>query len=130
MVNSHGRFLWYELMTTDTKAAKAFYAKVMGWEPRDASRAGDALHPVHCWRGDGLRADGPAAGGRAGTGAVPKWIGYVGVDDVDAAADRVKRLGGTVHVPPTDVPGISRFSVVTDPQGTAYFVLCKWRAAR
>jgi len=23
VVDSHGRFLWYELMTTDTKAAKA-----------------------------------------------------------------------------------------------------------
>ena len=50
------------------------------------------------------------------TGATPHWIGYVGVDDVDAAADRIKQLGGAVHVPPTDVPNISRFSVVADPQ--------------
>jgi hypothetical protein len=27
-------------------------------------------------------------------------------------------LGGAVHVPPTDVPGISRFAVVADPQMT------------
>jgi len=50
------------------------------------------------------------------TGATPRWIGYVGVDDVDAAVDRIKQLGGAVHVPPTDVPNISRFSVVVDPQ--------------
>jgi len=50
------------------------------------------------------------------TGATPHWIGYVGVDDVDAAVDRIKQLGGAVHVPPTDVPNISRFSVVVDPQ--------------
>ncbi len=31
MVNSHGRFVWYELMTTDIEAAKVFYADVMGW---------------------------------------------------------------------------------------------------
>ena len=49
-------------------------------------------------------------------GATPHWIGYVGVDDVDAAVDRIKQLGGAVHVPPTDVPNISRFSVVADPQ--------------
>ena len=50
------------------------------------------------------------------TGVTPRWIGYVGVDDVDAAVDRTKQLGGAVYVPPTDVPNISRFSVVADPQ--------------
>ena len=49
-------------------------------------------------------------------GARPRWIGYVGVNDVDAATDRIKQLGGAVHVPPTDLPNISRFSVVADPQ--------------
>jgi len=49
-------------------------------------------------------------------GAQPRWTGYVGVDDVDAATDRLKGLGGTVYVPPTDVPDVSRFSVVADPQ--------------
>jgi hypothetical protein len=37
MGNSHGRFVWYELMTTDMKAAKLFYANVVGWGARDAS---------------------------------------------------------------------------------------------
>ena len=59
------------------------------------------------------------------TGATPHWIGYVGVDDVDAAVDRIKQLGGAVHIPPTDVPNISRFSVVADPQ-MATLALVKW----
>ena len=46
----------------------------------------------------------------------PQWMGYVEVDDVDAAVDRLKQLGRAVHVPPTDLPNISRFSVVADPQ--------------
>ncbi|HZZ62509.1 MAG TPA: VOC family protein, partial [Roseiarcus sp.] len=50
------------------------------------------------------------------TGATPHWIGYVGVDDVDSAVDRIKKAGGAVYVPPTDIPNISRFSVVADPQ--------------
>jgi predicted enzyme related to lactoylglutathione lyase len=29
MADSHGRFVWYELMT-DMEAANAFYAKVVG----------------------------------------------------------------------------------------------------
>ena len=36
MGNSHGRFVWYELMTTDMKGAKLFYANVVGWGTRDA----------------------------------------------------------------------------------------------
>ncbi len=35
MVSSHGRFIWYELATTDTAAAKAFYSEVVGWGTRD-----------------------------------------------------------------------------------------------
>ena len=115
MVNSHGRFVWYELMTTDMKTAKLFYANVVGWGARDASMPalGYSLFTV---------ADLPVAGlmnmpeDARRTGAPPHWIGYVGVDDVDAAVDRIKQLGGAVHVPPTDVPGISRFSIVADPQ--------------
>src|SRR6202045_1176102 len=37
MGNSHGRFVWYELMTTDMKTAKLFYANVVGWGARAAS---------------------------------------------------------------------------------------------
>ncbi|MDB5640133.1 MAG: hypothetical protein JWP51_5041, partial [Bradyrhizobium sp.] len=40
MVDTPGRFVWYELMTTDTAAAKAFYAGVVGWGSQDASKSG------------------------------------------------------------------------------------------
>jgi uncharacterized protein len=115
MVNSHGRFVWYELMTTDVKLAKAFYASVVGWRARGASMPGSpySLFTI---------GDSPVAGlmnmpkDARRTGVPPHWIGYVWVDDVDAAVNRTKQLGGAVYVPPTDVPNISRFSVVADPQ--------------
>jgi uncharacterized protein len=121
---SHGRFLWYELMTTDPKAAKAFYTEVVGWRVREAApamayslfTAGE--QPV-CGLID-LPVEARAAGIKS------HWIGYVGVDDVDAAAARITHLGGTIHAPPMDVPNISRFSVVADPQ-TATFALFKWQ---
>ena len=40
MAKSEGRFVWYELMTTDTQAAKGFYTKVVGWGAQDASMPG------------------------------------------------------------------------------------------
>ena len=124
MVNCHGRFAWYELLTTDVKAAKTFYTKVMGWGALDASVPGRAytLFTVGNALVSGLM-DLPEDVRKMGGN--PSWLGYVGVNDVDAAADRIKRLGGAVHVPPTDVPSISRFSIFTDPQ-TATLALFKW----
>ena len=124
MAVSHGRFVWYELSTPDPERAKAFYANVVGWGTRDASAPG-APYTL-------LTAGDDAVGGLMGLppearrmGALPRWIGYVGVDDVDATANKLRRLGGTIHVPPTDVADISRFAIVTDPQ-RATFALFKW----
>jgi uncharacterized protein len=58
-------------------------------------------------------------------GAPPSWLGYVEVGDVDAAAEKVKNLGGVVHVAPLDIPQICRFAVVADPLMTTFAVL-KW----
>jgi uncharacterized protein len=115
LVSSHGRFVWYELTTTDMKSAKAFYASVVGWGARGASMPGSAysLFTIGDSPVTGLM-NMPEEARR--TGVTPRWTGYVGVDDVDAAVERIKQLGGTVYVPPMDVPNISRFSVVADPQ--------------
>jgi predicted enzyme related to lactoylglutathione lyase len=124
VVDAHGRFVWYELTTTDVEAAKTFYADVMGWGTWDASAPG---RPYTLFTaGDAVVAGLMHVPEEADdTGAGPSWIGYVGVDDVDATAERVERLGGVVHVPPTDVGDISRFSVFSDPQ-TARLALFKW----
>jgi uncharacterized protein len=119
----HGRFVWYELMTPDPDAAKAFYAEVVGWRVREATPAmAYSLFTVGKQPVCGLTALPPEA--RA-MGIEPRWLGYVAVDDVDAAAATLTRLGGAVHVPPADVPGISRYSLVADLQ-SATFALFKW----
>jgi predicted enzyme related to lactoylglutathione lyase len=124
MVNSHGRFVWYVLMTTDVEAAKDFYTKVVGWSARDASMPG--LPYVVFTAGDvpvsavmGLPQDLGSMDKR------PGWIGYVKVNDVDATASQIKQLGGRVHVQPQDILDISRFSVVADPQ-RATLALFNW----
>jgi predicted enzyme related to lactoylglutathione lyase len=97
-----GRFAWYELITTEAETAKAFYRKVMGWGILDASVPGRSytLFAAGNDLASGLM-DLPEEVQR--TGGKPAWIGYIGVDDVDATAGRITHLGGTVHVPPTDV---------------------------
>ena len=124
MVNSHGRFVWYELITTDVEAAMAFYTKVMGWGAWDASMPGKVCFLFSDGKAS-VSALTPLSDDARKIGVTPSWVGYVGVDDVDATADRIKRLGGTVHGPPTDVSDISRFSIFTDPQ-MARLALFKW----
>jgi uncharacterized protein len=125
-VNSHGRFVWYELMTTDPKAAEVFYGEVVGWGAVDASMAGIPYMVFTVGEASvcGLM-NLPEEARRMG--AAPRWIGYVGVDNVDATAERIKRLGGVIHLPPTDIPNISRFAVVADPQ-MATFALSQRRS--
>lgn len=48
------------------------------------------------------------------------WAVYFGHDDVDAACERVRELGGRVLVEPWDVPGVGRMAVVEDPQGGTF----------
>ena len=121
MSNSHGRFVWYELMTTDTRAAKDFYGSVVGWGSEVASMPGMdyIIFTADTGQVGGLMTL-PAEAKKMG--APPSWMGYVAVDDVDAATVRVKELGGSVHMPPTDIPNVGRFAVVADPQKAAFVV--------
>jgi uncharacterized protein len=124
LVDSQGRFVWYELATTDMEAAKAFYSSVVGWSVLDASIPGMpfALFTAADTSVSGLMLLSEDA---EKNGARPRWIGYVGVPDVDAAVERARRLGGAVRVPPTEVPQVSRFSIIADPQNAAIGVF-KW----
>jgi predicted enzyme related to lactoylglutathione lyase len=114
MVRRPGGFAWYELMTTDVATARAFYSNVVGWDARDASTTQLAytLFTAGNVPASALMAL-PEEARRMG--ATPRWMGYVDVDNADATADRIKRLGGAVYVPPTD-SNIGRISVVADPQ--------------
>jgi uncharacterized protein len=122
MVKQSAVFAWYELLTTDVSAAQSFYGKVVGWELQEASTSEFTY---------GLFSAGgtPVAGlmelpleGRK-KGATPRWVGYVAVQNVDEVVDQLRRLGGTVYVPPTD-SNIGRLAVIADPQ-TATLALVK-----
>jgi predicted enzyme related to lactoylglutathione lyase len=122
MSADHGRYIWYELITTDVEAAKRFYGEVMGWTAEDMPGP-DMTYTVVSADGDqvgGLMDIPPMAKER---GAPPSWSGYVCVDDCDGAAKKIESLGGAVIVPPTDIPGIGRFAVVADPHGAVFEVM-------
>jgi predicted enzyme related to lactoylglutathione lyase len=56
-------------------------------------------------------------------GVPPHWAIYVSVADCDERAARASELGGKLCVPPTDIPNVGRFSVVSDPQGAMFNII-------
>ena len=116
-----GFFCWYELMTSDDRAAEAFYRHVVGWDAADAGmpHIRYTLLKVGETAVAGLMTLPPEA---CVDGAKPGWFAHVAVDDVDASAAQVGELGGKVLKEPTDIPGIGRFACVTDPQGAVFFL--------
>jgi predicted enzyme related to lactoylglutathione lyase len=116
------RFIWYELMTSDVAAAETFYKSVVGWKSEPF--AGSAMAYTIMKAGDtGVAGLMTVPAEAAAMGARPAWLGYIYVDDVDAASAKLKQAGGTVHREPADIPGVGRFSVVADPQGATFMLM-------
>ena len=91
-------------MTTDPDGAKRFYDAVVGWT------IGERIDRRSDYRMIG-RSDGGFAGGvlpltdeMRSHGARPVWLGYLGVDDVDATVAQIEAKGGQVLMPACDIP--------------------------
>ncbi len=115
MFTPKGKFSWYELMTSDTKAAGKFYSDVVGWTTQEMPSPG----------GDPYTVFNLGKVGVAGMLHMPQhtgWVGYITVDDVDAHVEKIVEAGGKLWRPATDIPGILRFAVMSDPQGAAIVV--------
>ncbi|SCG62982.1 VOC family protein [Micromonospora halophytica] len=119
LFNAPGAMSWNELVTPDPDGAKLFYELVFGWHPED-----EPTGPVTCtgWR----------CGARIVAGMTPPleelpadlpayWSVHFAVADTDAAAARAAELGGTILVPPHDVPQ-GRLAALRDPQGALFSI--------
>ena len=114
-------FIWYELNTSDPKAAEAFYGRVLECEAKPFGPGADyTLLSTAAGNIGGIMAiHGPACD----THARPAWVGYLGVADADDAAARVRAAGGSILKEPTDIPGVGRFAVVADPHGAVFLIM-------
>ena len=115
MFTPKGKFSWYELMTSDTAAAGKFYSEVVGWTTQEMPGGDGPSYTTFNLGGVGI----------AGMLNIPghvAWIGYISVDDVDAHIEKIVEAGGKLLRPATDVPGMLRFAVMSDPQGAAIVV--------
>ncbi|MCW6531660.1 VOC family protein [Sphingomonas sp. MMSM20] len=120
MSSAEGTPVWFELITPDQDAARDFYTKVAGWTIAESAM------PEH---GGYRLASAPDGAQVAGLMKPPPglttfgWTLYFATADVDAAAGRVKELGGAVLFGPMDIPHVGRFATVADPQGIVFNLL-------
>ncbi len=114
VVDHHGRFVWYELMTTDMAAAKAFYAKSSAGARRTHRRP---IWPTPCSPPERLRSAGSWNCRRTREAGARRRGGW----DMSASTTWTRLPSGSsvlaerVYVPPTD-SNIGRIAVVADPQ--------------
>jgi uncharacterized protein len=111
-----GKFVWYELSTSDAKRAQAFYGEVLGWTVRPFPMGNASYDMVYV--GETMI----GGYGAAQPGDRSQWLGCVSVGDVDAAARAAAANGGKVISAPADVPTVGRIARVADPQGAELYL--------
>lgn len=116
----HGAFCWNELNTNNAAGAKPFYQELFGWKYKEST---DGM-PYTEFGLDETRPVGGIFQLPEEMGNVPPfWMAYIAVDDVDASAKKVEELGGKIHRPPTDIPGVGRFCIIADPAGAVLSII-------
>lgn len=114
-MTAHGDVHWSELISDDVEGSKAYFKAICGWTINEMPMPGGMIYNV-CMNGDR-----PVAGimstkdMNADHAVEPRWMTYLHVDDVDAAAKATPENGGTVMNEPFDVPGVGRICMVMDP---------------
>lgn len=114
---ARGEFSWHELATSDYKAGFDFYRALFKWEKTGEFDMGE--HGMYHMYGKAGQVFGGMFNRRPDM-PPPSWMSYVHVDDVKLAAEKVKTNGGTLIIPPMEVPGGDWITMCTDPQGAAF----------
>ena len=117
----HGRFVWYELMTTDPEAAKDFYTKLIGWTTENWD---DGPTPYTMWVNGKTSIGGlmQLPDEARQHGAPPHWLAYIATPSVDDTIKAAQARGATVRMGPMDIPTVGRIAVMADPQGAVFAV--------
>jgi predicted enzyme related to lactoylglutathione lyase len=108
-------FVHAELNTSDVAKAKGFYSKLFDWTLEDVPMDGMTYTMIKTGEGPGggmLKNPVP--------GVPSNWLTYIKVEDIGAATQKAKSLGGTVMKDVTEVMGAGWFSIIVDPTGAAF----------
>lgn len=115
----HGAPSWFETYTPDIEAGKKFYTELFGWTAQTMPMPGMDYTVFSL----GEKMVAGMMQPLPGMNMPPQWFTYFTVNDTDETAKKASQLGGTVMVPPTDIPTVGRFSGIVSPEGVMFFVI-------
>lgn len=116
-----GMPVWFDVLASDLESAERFYREAAGWATRRLTIA-DQEQPFYTSVVGERSVSGVGRAGYFGGEEVPSaWRIYFGVEDTDAAVQRVLELGGSVIVEPIDFT-FGRMAEVADPHGARFLL--------
>ena len=125
----HGEFCWNDLATNRPAECKRFYTQLFGWQYKESGLEGMNYTEISL---DGRKFFGgmwdtnqqcEGADGETMPAPPPHWMTWIAVDDIEASAEKVIALGGSICVPPSDIPNTGRYCVANDPSGAVFSMI-------
>jgi uncharacterized protein len=113
----NGTPCWADLSVPDVPKAVEFYSAVLGWSLVDS---GEEFGHYHIAQVNGQAAAG--VGPVMAEGQPSYWTLYIASDDADGTAKLITDNGGSVIMPPMDIPGTGRMCIASDTMGAVFGV--------
>lgn len=107
-----GRFCWLELATTDIDSARSFYQGPFGWDYNDVPMGEGSVYRMPHLRGRDIAGMYNLGPDQPAQGIPPHWMTHFAVE-----------LGGSILMPPADIPEAGRFAILKDREGAAFSIL-------
>jgi predicted enzyme related to lactoylglutathione lyase len=110
----HGEVVHIDLVSSDFNKSKKFYSGIFGWQCTEVNVPG---LPYMLWKPPA----GPAGGFRrpsAGDEPTPRVINYIRVESIDETVKAIKKNGGEILVPKTEISKeVGFMALFRDPDG-------------
>lgn len=107
--------VWFEIPADNPERANKFYSALFGWKIEKFPGVDDYWH-IDTGGSD----DTPDGGLMTRKHPQQSITNYVAVSSVDASAEKVKQLGGTICKPKTAVPQMGYFVICQDTEGNEF----------
>ena len=116
-----GKFVWFDLFTSDLAAVQPFYEALFGWSFHQTT-AGEKQVLTITREGVPIANAVSVDRTRIKDGS-SRWLSYMSVHDVDQMLLRIEQHQGSVYMPTRDLPERGRLAVVMDPDGALFALL-------
>jgi uncharacterized protein len=124
-----GQVVHFEIPADDLQRAQSFYREAFGWQLEPLPEFSYTMVTTAALDEQGMPAEPGAINGGMTTRADPVTspVVVVNVDDIDAALERIRALGGTVKRTRTAVGEMGFSAYFEDPEGN---VIGLWETTR